>query len=96
MPRPALRSRTTKRRPVRTPGGRLVMRVIPKKHGYPRCAVCKRPLQGVPRMTIREERRGHRPPVRMYGGYLCHECLRSALKEAIRAAYIEGKASLRE
>ncbi|RLE97670.1 MAG: 50S ribosomal protein L34e [Thermoprotei archaeon] len=91
MPRPALRSRTTKRKLVRTPGGRLVIHIIDKKHDYPKCAICKRPLHGFPRMTAREERRGHRPPTRAYGGYLCSECLRRGLKAAIDALYFSGQ-----
>ena len=85
MPRPALRR--AKWKLVRTPGGRLVVRVVDKKHDYPKCAICKRPLHGFPKMTAREERRGHRPPTRVYGGYLCSDCLRSALKAAVDAAY---------
>ena len=84
MVRPSLRSRTKKRKLVRTPGGRLVLRVRDKKHDYPKCAVCGRPLQGVPRLTVREERKGVKMPTRAFGGYLCHRCLRQALKAAIR------------
>ena len=87
MPRPSLRSRTTKRKLVRTPGGRLSLHVIPKKHDVPKCAVCKKPLRGFPKTTAREERRGHRPPGRPFGGYMCHECLSKMLKEAVRASY---------
>ncbi|RLE66133.1 MAG: 50S ribosomal protein L34e [Thermoprotei archaeon] len=87
MPRPALRSRTIKRKIVRTPGGRLVIRILPKKHNVPKCALCKKPLQGYPKMTAKEERRGHRPPQRPYGGYLCHACLKALLKSAVRNNY---------
>lgn len=87
MPRPALRSRTTKRVIVRTPGGRLVIRIKTKKHDVPKCAICKRPLQGIPKLTPKEERRGHRPPRRPYGGYLCHKCLRNRMKSYIRKVY---------
>ncbi|MCI4410007.1 MAG: hypothetical protein QXX32_04930 [Thermofilum sp.] len=86
MPRPALRSRTKKRKLVRTPGGRLSLHIIDKKHDYPRCAICGRPLHGIPKLTAREERRGVRMPSRPYGGYLCHECLQKALKISIYKA----------
>ncbi|HDD33922.1 MAG TPA: 50S ribosomal protein L34e [Thermofilaceae archaeon] len=89
MPRPAYRSRTAKRKLVRTPGGRLVVHILDKKHDYPKCAVCKQPLQGFPRMTAREERRGHRPPNRAYGGFLCSSCLRRMLKAAVDALYFQ-------
>lgn len=85
MPRPSLRSRTTKRKLVRTPGGRLVIHVLPKKHDVPKCAICKRRLHGFHKMTAKEERKGHRPPGRIYGGYICPSCLKRELKNAIRS-----------
>ncbi|MEM1508725.1 MAG: hypothetical protein QXY49_04605 [Thermofilaceae archaeon] len=87
MPRPALRSRAVKKKLVRTPGGRLVLHIQSKKHKPPKCALCKVSLHGFPRMSSKEERRGHRPPNRMYGGYLCADCLRKALKAAVDARY---------
>ena len=84
MPRLALRSRTIKKKIVRTPGGRHVIHTMPKKHNVPRCAICGSPLHGFPKMTIREERKGHRPPNRIYGGYICSRCLRLGLKRAVR------------
>jgi len=87
LPRPSLRSRTTKRKIVRTPGGRHIIHILPKKHDVPKCAVCGVPLNGFPKMTSKKERKGHRPPNRIYGGYLCHNCLRKGLKEAIRLQY---------
>lgn len=84
MVRPSLRSRTKKRKIVRTPGGRHVLRILDKKHDYPKCAVCGRPLQGIPKLTAREERRGVKVPTRYYGGYLCHACLKRGLKVAAR------------
>lgn len=88
MPRPAYRSRTIKRVHVRTPGGRLVVHYRRKKLAQPKCAVCGRTLSGFQKMTLREARKGHRPPGRPYGGCLCHECLIKALKKAVREAYL--------
>ncbi|MEM4925471.1 MAG: hypothetical protein QW448_02935 [Thermofilaceae archaeon] len=85
MPRPSIRR--SKWKLVRTPGGGLALRVVDKRHDYPKCALCKRPLHGFPKMTSREERRGHRPPTRIYGGYLCPTCLKVALKSAVDALY---------
>ncbi|AKG39403.1 MAG: 50S ribosomal protein L34e [Infirmifilum sp.] len=84
MVRPSLRSRTKKRRHVRTPGGRLVLRVMDKKHDYPKCAVCGMPLQGIPRLTLKEERKGVKMPTRAFGGYLCHRCLKLGIKVSVR------------
>lgn len=85
MPRPALKRRKYKL--VRTPGGRLVRHYLPKRHDVPKCAVCKRPLHGFWKMTAKEERKGHKPPQRPYGGYLCHKCLMERLKKAARSLY---------
>ncbi|QOJ79613.1 50S ribosomal protein L34e [Infirmifilum lucidum] len=86
MVRPALRSRTKKRKTVRTPGGRHVLRILDKKHDYPKCAVCGAPIQGVPKLTIKEERKGVKVPTRPYGGYLCHRCLKQGIKLAARTS----------
>lgn len=85
MPRPSMKR--SKWKLVRTPGGRRAVHLVDKKRDYPKCALCKRPLHGFPKMTPREERRGHRPPNRIYGGYLCFSCLRRALKTAIDTSY---------
>lgn len=66
---------------VRTPSGRVVIRVI-KKRGYPKCAKCKKPLHGVRlgRGLAKSEKRVNRP----FGGYLCSRCAREILKERVR------------
>ena len=51
MVKPMLRSRSIKRRKTRTPGKRLVTHYKKKKPGIARCAVCKKPLHGVPRLN---------------------------------------------
>ena len=89
MPRPSYRSRTKKRIYVRTPGGRVVIHYEKGKINPPRCAICGRILNGFPRMTRRESRKGHRPPGRPYAGCICHKCLTEALKNAVREYYLE-------
>ncbi|RLE59349.1 MAG: 50S ribosomal protein L34e [Thermoprotei archaeon] len=84
MPRPAYRSRTIKRKVVRTPGGRLVVHYFRRKLNPPRCALCKKPLPGFPKMRLKDARKGHRPPTRIYGGFLCASCLRSLIKKSVR------------
>lgn len=85
MPRPALRSRSKKRRYVRTPGGDVKIHYKKKKKGVPKCALCKKPLRGVPadpRDLSKTEKRPNRP----FGGYLCHKCLENLiLKETLKA-----------
>ncbi len=87
MVRPALRSRSLRRRKVRTPGGRTVVHFEKRKPGPARCAICGRILNGVPRLRSVELRKLHktdRRPERPYGGYLCPQCLARLLKEAAR------------
>lgn len=87
MPRPGLRTRSKRRVFVRTPGGRIVIRYEPRKPGPARCAVCGKPLNGVPRLKpveLRNLAKTEKRPERPYGGYLCPRCLSRLLREAIR------------
>jgi len=84
LPRPTYRSRKGWRRIfTRTPGGTTKLRYERKKHDYPKCAICGRKLN-IPRLTIREERRGYRTPGRPYSGNVCPSCLRDGIKAAVR------------
>ena len=86
MVRPALRSRSLRRRQLRTPGGRTVTHYEKRKPGPARCAVCGRPLAGVPRLRsskLRKLPKTAKRPERPYGGYLCHRCLTRLLKASI-------------
>jgi len=51
------------------------------------CARCGQMLLGVPRLTsskIRKLPASQRRVERMYGGQLCHSCIRNLLKQAVR------------
>ncbi len=88
MPRPTHRTYSKRRVYRRTPGGRTVVHYRSRKPGWARCALCGRPLNGVPRLRSSELRRlakTEKRPERPYGGYLCHKCLALRLKEAIRS-----------
>jgi len=87
MPRPALRTRSVKRKYVKLPGGRTTIHYKRKKPGYAKCMLCGGKLGGVPRGTpaeIRKLAHSERRPERIYGGVLCPKCLKQKLKEAIR------------
>ncbi|HDJ89961.1 MAG TPA: 50S ribosomal protein L34e [Thermoprotei archaeon] len=86
MPKPSQRSQV-KIKMVRTPGGRLVIHYLKKKVKIPRCSLCKKPLNGFP--NSRKKIKYHRPPNRIYGGYLCSNCLRLALKRRIHALILQ-------
>ncbi|RLG53031.1 MAG: 50S ribosomal protein L34e [Thermoproteota archaeon] len=86
MPAPRYRSRSLKRRFIRTPGGRTVVHYKKKRHSYAKCAVCKGRLNAVPtgpRVEIRKLPKSMRRPNRPYGGYLCPKCLREKIKSEV-------------
>ncbi len=87
MPRPGLRTHSKRRVYRRTPGGRVVIHYEKRKPGPARCAICGKPLNGVPRLPVyglRKLAKTEKRPERPYGGYICHRCLARALKESIR------------
>ncbi|KYK31847.1 MAG: 50S ribosomal protein L34e [Theionarchaea archaeon] len=72
------RSRSAKKRFVKTPK-KTALHFKKKKKGQHRCAECGRVLHGV----IRKKKSSSRPS-RVYGGYLCHACVRQKLVESVR------------
>ncbi len=87
MVSPRLRSRSVKRRSVKTPGGKSVFVYKPKKVGKAICAICKSKLGAVPnlgRAQIRKLSKTQKRPERMFGGVLCANCVRELIKEKIR------------
>ncbi|MEM0026866.1 MAG: 50S ribosomal protein L34e [Ignisphaera sp.] len=86
MTRPALRSRSYKRMHRKTPGGKTVVHYERRKNTPMKCARCGAILNGVP---IKDDLRRKLPktlkrPQRMFGGVLCANCLREALKIVVR------------
>ncbi len=72
----------------RTPGGRIVVHLKKKKPKVAKCAICKKPLHGIPRLTPKELKKlpkTKKRPERPYGGYLCSKCLKEILKEKARS-----------
>lgn len=71
----------------RTPGGRTSILIKKAKGNPPKCAICKRPLQGVVRdhpRRLRKYNKTQKRVSRIFGGYMCHDCLEKLLKENIR------------
>ncbi len=98
MPRPGLRTRSKRRVYVRLPGGETVIHYEPRRPGPARCALCGRPLNGVPRLRPSELRKlplSQKRPERMFGGVLCHECLEKVLKLTIRNVLVKKLEELR-
>jgi len=87
MPEPRYRSRSLRRRYLRTPGGRVTIHYWRKKPDVAKCALCGQPLRGVPRLRPAEFRKltkSQRRPERPFGGCLCHKCLALEIKKAVR------------
>ncbi|MBS7616741.1 50S ribosomal protein L34e [Candidatus Bathyarchaeota archaeon] len=87
MPRPARRTRSRKRINKALPGGRQGTHYKSEGASYAVCRLCSKPLAGIPQLSlskIRKFNRTKRRIQRMYGGQLCHNCLRTALKQAAR------------
>jgi large subunit ribosomal protein L34e len=72
------RSGSLKRKYVRTPK-RTTIRFKRTTKGGHACAECGAVLHGVSR-----KRKGGKRPSRMYGGFLCHACVKKKLVESVR------------
>ncbi len=84
MPRPRYRSGSLRKIYVRIPSGRATIHYERKTRKNHRCALCGKPLQGVPKDPSKKAKSSRRPE-RPYGGYLCASCLnRELTKEIIR------------
>jgi large subunit ribosomal protein L34e len=72
---------------VKTPGKRLKIHLKKKKPKIAKCAICKRPLHGIKKLSSSELKKlskTEKRPERIYGGYLCSSCLKELLKEKVR------------
>ena len=73
MPQPH-RTRSLRRKQVRTPGGRLVIHYKKRRPKIAHCATCKKPLKGIPRerpYIMHKLPKTKKRPERPYGGILC-------------------------
>ncbi|CAD1480760.1 unnamed protein product, partial [Heterotrigona itama] len=64
---------------VRTPGGKLVYQYLKKPKKIPRCGQCKDKLRGIqPARPMERSRMCRRKKTvkRVYGGVLCHKCVK--------------------
>jgi large subunit ribosomal protein L34e len=98
MPRPHQRTRSLRKVYVRTPGGETKIHYEKRRPGPARCAICGRPLNGVPRLRPAELRKlpkTAKRPERMFGGVICPDCLAKLLKKTIRSQVIEQLRQLR-
>ncbi len=87
MPRPGLRSKSQKRKHVRTPGNKNVKHYWREKPSRAECAICKTPLQSVPRLRPSEMKKTNktsRRATRIESGRYCATCLKQIIQEQVR------------
>jgi len=93
MPRPTLRTRSKKRKPTPLPGGRSQVSHKKEKTSNQKCSNCGRNLNFEPHSTIKIRKlpKNQKKISRIYGGQLCHICLRDALKQATRTPWLSRR-----
>ncbi|MGQ9551335.1 MAG: 50S ribosomal protein L34e [Candidatus Bathycorpusculaceae bacterium] len=87
MPTPHLRTRSSKRANAKPPSGGKRVRYKPEVASKPSCPICGKPLGGIAHLPPVKRRRLNRSKRRIwrpYGGNLCHDCLKTALKQSAR------------
>ncbi|MGB9960518.1 MAG: 50S ribosomal protein L34e [Candidatus Bathyarchaeales archaeon] len=87
MPKPAQRTRSRKRVCKALPGGRTGIHFKLEVAAQKSCGLCGKPLNAVPRLPpseIGKLNRTRKRIWRIYGGQICHNCLKTALKKAAR------------
>lgn len=79
-----LKSRSLRRVQVKTPSGRTVTHFRQRNRSATKCAVTKKPLQGLPRLTNRKYKnlnKSQKKVSRPYGGYMSHAALKNKILE---------------
>ena len=87
MPRLSRRSRSLRRIKKKLPGGSTKLVYAKRKPGAVRCSQCNIELKGIPRLRpfkAMNTPKSKKRPERMYGGFLCANCLREKLKQEAR------------
>ncbi|KKK45393.1 MAG: Ribosomal protein L34e [Candidatus Lokiarchaeum sp. GC14_75] len=86
MPRPGLRSKAQARKKLSTPGNRKVSHYWRRKPKKSHCAICKRPLQSIPRLRpveMKKTNKTARRANRLESGRYCSKCLQTLFREHI-------------
>ncbi len=86
MPRPSQRTRSLRKLRKTTPGGRVTIHYEKKKNSKAKCAICKKPLSGVPQgrySDLAKLPKAKKRPERPYGGNLCSSCMRREMKRRL-------------
>jgi len=86
MVKPAYRSHSLARHKKTTPGNKNVIHYSRRKPKKAHCMLCKRPLQGIPRVRpsqMKKIPKTSRKTTRPYSGKFCASCLQSLIQDSI-------------
>jgi len=81
------KSRKLRRVFVKIPGGVTKIHYRRRKPKHAKCAICKKPLHGVPRLIpskFKDLPKSSKKPIRPYSN-LCSNCMRRTIIEKIRS-----------
>ncbi len=88
MVKPGYRSHSQARYKKTTPGNRNVIHYKRRKPKKAHCMICKKPLQGIPRLrpsAMKKVPKTSRKVTRPYSGKFCATCLKQLIQEEIWA-----------
>ncbi|MEM0441480.1 MAG: hypothetical protein QW463_07780 [Candidatus Caldarchaeum sp.] len=85
--RRSLRTRSKKRKTIRTPGGKLKLQFRKELPGPRRCRFCGSEIHGISkdRGVVHSER----TVGRIYGGEVCHRCLEKSMVTAVASEWLK-------
>ncbi len=78
MVKPSHRTRSLRRKKVKTPGGKTTERRERRKSTHANCALCKKKLQGI--KTDKKLPKTKKKPGRKFSGELCSSCAEEIVK----------------
>ena len=87
MPSPHQKTRSLRRIYIKTPGGTNKIHYRIEKPKITKCANCKEPLKGIPRLLPSKQRntpKSQKTVARAFGGNLCSHCTREHIKAMAR------------
>ncbi|MCF8885422.1 MAG: 50S ribosomal protein L34e [Nitrososphaerota archaeon] len=90
--RRALRTRSRKRKFVRTPGGRVAIHIVDEKKDFHHCARCGGIIHGIPREKDFKLSHSERTVERYYGGMLCQNCLEELIRDKVYLEWVQSGA----
>jgi len=89
--RRSLRTRSRKRKYVRTPGGRSVVHFEDEKRDFHHCARCGAIIHGIPREKDYKLSHSERTVERYYGGVLCQNCLDQLIRDRVYLEWVKSQ-----